>query len=94
MKVLVDCVTALWVIACLSSLVIVIAQERPVLPWLLATLATGPVAVFLLLTRRPSHGARLDGELCGKCFSRLKNDDPCCPRCHDQRTPSSVRPGS
>ncbi len=87
---LVDGLIALWVIAVLSSLVIVIAQERSVLPWLLLAVATGPVAVILLLSRRAPHGARMDGGLCAGCFSRLRDDNPFCPRCRDQKTRSKT----
>jgi len=85
-----DGLIALWVIACLSSLVIAIAQERPVLPWLLLALTTGPVALILLFTKAAPHGARPDGGLCASCFSRLRDDDPFCPRCRDQRARSNT----
>lgn len=90
MNMFVDGLIALWVVACLSSLVIVIAQERPVLPWLLLALATGPVAVILLLSRGAPREVDLDGRLCAGCFSRLRGDDPFCPRCRDQRMRSKT----
>lgn len=91
MNMAVDVLIALWVVACLSSLVIVIAQERPVLPWLLLALATGPVAVIFLLSRHAPPDARVDGGLCAGCFSRLRDGDPFCPRCRDQRRSKASR---